>query len=205
MLLGYVMCATVSITFFPNDGWTRSSAEQVPGEGTSPSPGERPGVWLLRAEEGQSHTEAFDRSRQGARQPPPGPRRPEQEGQRPGGRLRRPWMGWVCPLLLSPHRGAKTNTGGRPDGATCSRDTEPACSSGCQVNPHEMARFWGACMAQSVKHPTSAQVMISRSVSSSPASGSVLTAQSLEPVSDSVSSSLSDPPLLVLCLCLKNE
>ena len=42
-------------------------------------------------------------------------------------------------------------------------------------------------MAQSVKRPTSAQVMISRSVSSSPASGSVLTAQSLEPASDSVS------------------
>ena len=46
-------------------------------------------------------------------------------------------------------------------------------------------------MAQSVKHPTSAQVMISRSVSSSPASGSVLTAQSPEPVTDSVSLSLS--------------
>ena len=42
----------------------------------------------------------------------------------------------------------------------------------------------------SVKRLTSAQVMISRSVSSSPTSGSVLTAQSLEPVSDSVSPSL---------------
>ena len=48
----------------------------------------------------------------------------------------------------------------------------------------------GAWVAQSVGHPTSAQVMISRSVSSSPALGSVLTAQSLEPVSDSVSPSL---------------
>ena len=48
-------------------------------------------------------------------------------------------------------------------------------------------------MAQSVQHPTSAQVMISQSVSSSPASGSVLTAQSLEPVSVSVSPSLSGP------------
>ena len=48
----------------------------------------------------------------------------------------------------------------------------------------------GTWVAQSVKQPTSAQVMISRSVSSSPASGSVLTAQSLEPVSDSVSPSL---------------
>ena len=46
----------------------------------------------------------------------------------------------------------------------------------------------GARVAQSVERPTSAQVMISRSVSSSPASGSVLTAGSLEPASDSVSS-----------------
>uniref|UniRef100_A0A667GN83 GB1/RHD3-type G domain-containing protein n=1 Tax=Lynx canadensis TaxID=61383 RepID=A0A667GN83_LYNCA len=53
--------------------------------------------------------------------------------------------------------------------------------------------MWGAWVAWSVKRPTSAQVMISRSVSSSPASGSVLTAQSLEPVSDSVSPSLSLP------------
>ena len=46
-------------------------------------------------------------------------------------------------------------------------------------------------MAQSVKQPTSAQVMILWSVGSSPASGSVLTAQSLEPAPDSVSPSLS--------------
>ena len=57
-------------------------------------------------------------------------------------------------------------------------------------------------MAQSVKHPASGQFMISRSVSSSPASGSVLTAQSLEPVSDSVSPSLAVLPLLMLMLCL---
>ena len=60
----------------------------------------------------------------------------------------------------------------------------------------------GAWVAQWVKRPTSAQVTISRSVSSSPTSGSVLTAQSLEPVSDSVSPSLSAPPLLMLCLSL---
>ena len=62
-------------------------------------------------------------------------------------------------------------------------------------------------MVQSVERPTSAQVMISQFVSSSPASGSVLTAQSLEPVSDSVSPSLSAPSLLILCLSLslKNE
>ena len=56
-------------------------------------------------------------------------------------------------------------------------------------------------MAQSVKHRL-AQVMISQLVSSSPASGSVLSAQSLEPASDSVSPSLSALPLLTLCLSL---
>ena len=53
-------------------------------------------------------------------------------------------------------------------------------------------------MAQSVKHLTSAQVMISQFVSLSPVSVSVLTAQSLQPASDSVSPSLSVPPPLVL-------
>ena len=62
---------------------------------------------------------------------------------------------------------------------------------------------WGSWVAQSVECLTLAQVMILLSVSSSPASGSVLTAQSLEPASDSVSPSLSAPPLLMLCLCLK--
>ena len=60
----------------------------------------------------------------------------------------------------------------------------------------------GAWVAQSVKRPTSAQVMISQFVGSSPASGSVLTAQSLEPISDSVSPSLSAPPLPMRCLSL---
>ena len=60
-------------------------------------------------------------------------------------------------------------------------------------------------MAQSVGHPTSAQVMISRSVGSGPASGSVLTAQSLEPVSDSVSPSSSDSPLFMLSLSLSQK
>ena len=50
-------------------------------------------------------------------------------------------------------------------------------------------------MAQSVKCLTSAQVMILRSVGSSPASGSVLAAQSLEPASDAVSPWLAPPPL----------
>ena len=60
-------------------------------------------------------------------------------------------------------------------------------------------------MAQLVERPTSAQVMISQSVGLSPTSGSAMTARSLEPASDSVSPSLSAPPLLVLCLSLKNK
>ena len=54
-------------------------------------------------------------------------------------------------------------------------------------------RTWGFWVAQLIKHPTSAQVMISWFESSSPESGSVLTAWSLEPASDSVSPSLSAP------------
>ena len=48
-------------------------------------------------------------------------------------------------------------------------------------------------MTQSVKHLISAQVMIPQLVGLSSVSGSVLTAQSLEPASDSVSPSLSLP------------
>ena len=69
----------------------------------------------------------------------------------------------------------------------------------------EVHEEWGTWVAQSVERPTSAQVVISQSVSSSPASGSVLTAQSLEPVSDSVSPSLSDPPPFMLCLSLSQK
>ena len=60
--------------------------------------------------------------------------------------------------------------------------------------------FTGTWVAQSVKHPTLAQGMISWFMGSSPVSGSMLTAQNLEPASDSVSPSLSAPPLLTLCL-----
>ena len=64
----------------------------------------------------------------------------------------------------------------------------------------------GTWVAQSVKRPTSAQVMISWSRSSSPASGSVLTAQGLEPASDSVPLSLFAPPHSRLrALSLKNK
>ena len=70
---------------------------------------------------------------------------------------------------------------------------------------HRNVINWGTRVAQSVECLTSAQVMISQSVSLSPVSGSVLAAQSLEPASDSVSPSLSAPPLLALCLSLKNN
>ena len=66
----------------------------------------------------------------------------------------------------------------------------------------EMTWDRGARVAQSVVRPTSAQIMMSRFPSSSPASGSVLTAQSLEPAWDSASPSLSAPPRLLLCLSL---
>ena len=62
----------------------------------------------------------------------------------------------------------------------------------------------GAWVAQSVERPTSVQVTISQSVSSSPASGSVLTAQSLE-ASDSVSPSHSAPSPFSLRLSKINK
>ena len=55
------------------------------------------------------------------------------------------------------------------------------------------------------KHPTSAQVMISQFVGLSPTSGSVRTAQGLEPASDSVSPSLSALPPFMLCLSLSQK
>ena len=58
----------------------------------------------------------------------------------------------------------------------------------------------GCWVAQPVKCLTSAQVMISQFMGSSPVLGSVLTAQNLEPASDSLSPSLS----LCLRLSLKN-
>ena len=58
-------------------------------------------------------------------------------------------------------------------------------------------------MIQLVEGPPSAQVMISWFMGSSPVSGSVLTAQGLEPASDSVSPSLFLPlPPLMLALTL---
>ena len=68
---------------------------------------------------------------------------------------------------------------------------------------HDGSLSLGAWVAQSVKRPTSAQVMISQLVGLSPTLCSVLTARSLEPASDSMSPSpLSAPPSLTLCLSL---
>ena len=61
----------------------------------------------------------------------------------------------------------------------------------------------GAWVAQSVERLTSVRIMISQFVGSSPVSGSVLTARSLEPASDSVSPSLCPTP--AYALSLKNE
>ena len=65
----------------------------------------------------------------------------------------------------------------------------------------------GAWVAQSVKHLTSSQVMVSQLMSLSATLGSALSAQSLDPASDSVSPSLSAPPPLMLCLglCLSQK
>ena len=69
--------------------------------------------------------------------------------------------------------------------------------------PPSLEDSWrGAGVVQSVKCPTSDQVMISQFVSSSPVSDSVLTALSLEPASDSVSPSLSAPPPIKRSLSL---
>ena len=63
----------------------------------------------------------------------------------------------------------------------------------------------GAWMAELVKRPTSAQVVISWFAGSRPMLGSVLTAQSLEPASDSVSLSLCPSPTRGLSPFLKNK
>ena len=62
---------------------------------------------------------------------------------------------------------------------------------------------WCDWLAQSVRRQTLTQVVILQFVGSSPTSGSVLTAQNLEPASHSLSPSLSALPLLLLCLSQK--
>ena len=66
-------------------------------------------------------------------------------------------------------------------------------------------KSWGAWVAQSVERSTSARVMISRFVGSSPMSGSVLTTRSLEPASDSVSPSLCPFPTHALSLSVSQK
>ena len=61
----------------------------------------------------------------------------------------------------------------------------------------------GAWVTPSVKRLTSAQVMISWFMDSSPAWGSVLAAQSLEPASESVSPSVCPSPACALSLSLR--
>ena len=64
----------------------------------------------------------------------------------------------------------------------------------------EPERSQDAWVAQLVKYATSAQVMIPLFLGSSPAWGSLLTAQSLEPASDSVSPSLCSSPTYTVSL-----
>ena len=58
----------------------------------------------------------------------------------------------------------------------------------------------GTWVAQSVKHPTLAQVMVLQFINSNPVSGSVLKTQSPQPALDSVSHCLFGSPLLLLPL-----
>ena len=67
---------------------------------------------------------------------------------------------------------------------------ETTMTGGSKPNSNQEGKRPGHLGGSSVKHPTSTQVMISQFVGSSPVSGSVLTARSLEPTSDSVSLSL---------------
>ena len=68
-------------------------------------------------------------------------------------------------------------------------DSSPVSQGGesCRMCAHQEVPQRGAWVAQSVGRPTSAQVTISRSASSSPASGSVLTAWSLFQIVSSLS------------------
>ena len=112
-----------------------------------------------------------------------------------------------------PGRGAKVggqrvpaSNGGPSLLLTLCRPHSRFCGPGGLRNPSVSHTPGGTWETQSVKRPTSAQVMISQFVSSSPTSGSVLTAQSLEPPSDPVSPSLSVPsPAHVLSLPLSQK
>ena len=84
-------------------------------------------------------------------------------------------------------------------GSSLMSEEEPNISGLKKLSPRG-----GAWVAQSVKRPTSAQVMISTFMSLSPTLGSVLTAQSLESASDSLSPvSLCPSPAHTLSLSQK--
>ena len=103
-------------------------------------------------------------------------------------------------------RGARTHEPWNHDlsqSRTLNQRSHPGCPSAYYLLNETLTR--GAWVAQSVKRPASAQVMISRFVSSSPTSGSALTAQSLEPALDSASLSLCPTPTCDLSLSLKNK
>ena len=111
---------------------------------------------------------------------------------------------WVCTLVTSLARPLQLqNLPGTPGGGLLGRAHPPPgrpVPVPWRPASQPEARLllqngspWSTWVAQSVKRPTSAQVMISRFVGSSPAPGSVLTAWNLEPASGSVS-----PPLVRL-------
>ena len=72
---------------------------------------------------------------------------------------------------------------------------------GLGIQGQKRAESWGTWVGHSTRHPTLAQIMISRIVGLSPATGSGLTARSLGPASDSVSPSLL-PLRHSCCVCL---
>ena len=69
---------------------------------------------------------------------------------------------------------------GRVRTDTASRSQRPFGQQRLHRHPYRKCKARGPWVSQSVEHPTSAQVTVSRSVSSSPASGSGLMAESLE-------------------------
>ena len=102
---------------------------------------------------------------------------------------------WLMMLSVSP----------RADWANESASTGSKSTNMSDMEKHNLEVWfpWGTLGAQWVRPRTRAHVLISRFVGSSPASGSVRTAQSLEPASDSVAPSLPLPRLH--SLSLKNK
>ena len=104
-------------------------------------------------------------------------------------------------MLLSPFERLKTKSR-FPQGHTAKGSVNPSLISKAMFI---QKLSFGAPGWLSLSVPTSAQVMISQLVSSSPALGSVLTAGSLEPASDSVSISLCPFPAHALSLSNINK